>query len=145
MHEPRVPCGVDYDRGRLFVAGGGTGTASCTTPRRRADSLATLTTNTFVNDVIVTRTAAWFTESNSAVLYKVPLGLDGTPGPTFETVRSSPGANAARLQRHRRDAERGTAAVIIVQSNPGKLFTVDPQTGVADEIELTGMSGNVVR
>ena len=84
----RVAVGVDYDRGRLFVAGGATGTASSTTPRRviRSRCYDFADPPTFVNDVIVTRTAAWFTDSNNAVLYKVPLGPDGTPGPTFETV-----------------------------------------------------------
>jgi hypothetical protein len=31
----------------------------------------------------------------------------------------------------------------VVQGNAGKLFRVDPATGVADEIELTGRDGNV--
>jgi hypothetical protein len=43
------------------------------------------------------------------------------------------------------DATPDGKTLIIVQSDPGRLFTADPQTGVADEIELTGMSGNVVR
>jgi sugar lactone lactonase YvrE len=102
--------------------------------------------NTFVNDVIVTRTAAWFTESRSGVLYKVPLGPDGTPRPTFEIVQltspspATPPANSSGI-----DATPDGKTLIIVQSDPGRLFTADPQTGVADEIELTGMSGNVVR
>ena len=36
------------------------------------------------------------------------------------------------------DATPNGKTLIIVQSDPGMLFTVDPQTGVADEIELTG-------
>jgi hypothetical protein len=42
------------------------------------------------------------------------------------------------------DATPNGKTLIIVQSDPGKLFTVDPETGVADEIELTGGSGNVM-
>ena len=146
----RVAVGVDYDRGRLFVAGGGTGDAFVydaeTGVEIESYDFAGPPTNTFVNDVIVTRTAAWFTESRSAVLYKVPLGPDGTPGPTFETVpltslgSATPPANSNGI-----DATPNGKTLIIVQSDPGKLFTVDPQTGVADEIELTGMSGNVFR
>ena len=148
--EGRVAVGVDHDRGRLFVAGGGTGDAFVYDAETGAEiesyDFAGPPTNTFVNDVIVTRTAAWFTESRSAVLYKVPLEPDGTPGATFETVpltslgSATPPANSNGI-----DATPNGKTLIIVQSDPGKLFTVDPQTGVADEIELTGMSGNVFR
>ena len=146
----RVAVGVDYDRGRLFVAGGGTGDAFRLRRRdRRRDREATTSPaappNTFVNDVIVTRTAAWFTESRSAVLYKVPLGPNGTPGLTFETVQlTSPSPATPPANSNGIDATPNGKTLIIVQSDPGKLFTVDPQTGVADEIELTGMSGNVI-
>ncbi len=146
----RVAVGVDYDSGRLFVAGGGTGDGFVY-DAKTGDQLAnyhfaTAGPGTFVNDVIVTRTAAWFTESRSAVLYKVPLGPNGTPGSTFETVpltslgSATPPANSNGI-----DATPNGKTLIIVQSDPGKLFTVDPQTGVADEIELTGGSGNVFR
>ncbi len=148
--EGRVAVGVDHNRGRLFVAGGGTGDAFVydaeTGDEIESYDFAGPPTNTFVNDVIVTRTAAWFTESRSAVLYKVPLGPDGAPGDTFETVpltalgSGTPPANSNGI-----DATPNGKTLIIVQSDPGKLFTVDPQTGAADEIELTGMSGNVFR
>ena len=145
----RVAVGVDHDRGRLFVAGGGTGDAfvydAATGDEIAAYDFAGPPTNTFVNDVIVTRTAAWFTESRNAVLYKVPLGQGGTPGPTFETVPLT-SLGSARLPANSNgiDATPNGKTLIIVQSDPGKLFTVDPQTGVADEIELTGGSGNVM-
>ncbi|MET0938096.1 MAG: superoxide dismutase [Gaiellaceae bacterium] len=145
----RVAVGVDYDRGRLFVAGGGTGDAFVydaeTGDEIAAYDFAGPPTNTFVNDVVVTRTAAWFTESRSAVLYKVPLGPDGTPAPTFETVPlTSPSPATPPANSNGIDATPNGKTLIIVQSDPGKLFTVDPGTGVADEIELTGGSGNVV-
>jgi sugar lactone lactonase YvrE len=140
----RVAVGVDYDRGRLFVAGGGTGDGYV----YDAETGATIATydfsslpppQTFVNDVIVTRTAAWFTESRFAVLYKVPLGPDGTPGPTFETVSlTSPGSATPPANSNGIDATPNGETLIIVQSSPGRLFTVDPETGVADLIELTG-------
>ena len=141
----RVAVGVDYDRGRLFVAGGGTGDAFVYDAETGAEiaayDFAGPPTNTFVNDVIVTRTAAWFTESRSAVLYKVPLGPDGTPGLTFETVPlTSPSPAMPPANSNGIDATPNGQTLIIVQSDPGKLFTVDPETGVADEIELTGMT-----
>ena len=139
----RVAVGVDYDRGRLFVAGGGTGDGVRLRRRDRCRDrdvrLRDPPPDTFVNDVIVTRTAAWFTESRSAVLYKVPLGPDGTPGSTFETVAlTSLGSATPPANSNGIDATPNGKTLIIVQSNPGKLFTVDPETGVADEIELSG-------
>jgi hypothetical protein len=140
----RVAVGVDYDRGRLFVAGGGTGDGFVYDAKSGAtiakyDFADPLTTATFVNDVIVTRTAAWFTESRSAVLYKVPLGPNGAPGPTFDVVSlTSPGSATPPANSNGIDATPNGKTLIIVQSDPGLLFTVDPQTGVADEIELTG-------
>jgi sugar lactone lactonase YvrE len=138
----RVAVGVDYDRGRLFVAGGGTGTGFVYDAETGATiamyGFANAPPPTFVNDVVVTRTAAWFTDSNRAVLYKVPLGPGGEPGGTFETVPLTgdivfqPGFNVNGI-----DATPSGKMLVIVQSNLGKLFTVDPQ-GVTDEIELTG-------
>jgi sugar lactone lactonase YvrE len=147
----RVAVGVDYDRGRLFVAGGGTGDGYVYDAQtgdliKMYDFSSAPPADTFVNDVIVTRTAAWFTESRSAILYKVPLGPGGTPGSTFETVPlTSVGSATPPANSNGIDATPNGKTLIIVQSDPGKLFTVDPQTGVADEIELTGMSGNVFR
>jgi sugar lactone lactonase YvrE len=136
----RVAVGVDYDRGRLFVAGGPTGDGHVFDP----DTGATIATydftsaGTFVNDVIVTRSAAWFTDSINPVLYKVPLGPGGEPGATFETVPLTgdivyqPGFNVNGI-----DATPNGTTLVIVQSNLGKLFTVD-LAGVTDEIELSG-------
>jgi hypothetical protein len=142
----RVAVGVDYDRGRLFVAGGPTGDGYVYDAETGAEiatyDFATMPPGTFVNDVIVTRTAAWFTDSNRAVLYKVPLGAGGEPGATFETVPLTgdivfvPGFNVNGI-----DATPDGKTLVIVQSNVGKLFTVDLE-GVTDEIELAG--GNVV-
>jgi len=136
----RVAVGVDYDRGRLFVAGGPTGDAYVFEPGTGATIATYDFTNaqTFVNDVIVTRTAAWFTDSINPVLYKVPLGPGGEPGATFETVPQTgdivyqPGFNVNGI-----DATPNGETLVIVQSNLGKLFTVDP-AGVTDEIELSG-------
>ena len=74
--------GVDYDRGRLFVAGGGTGDGYVYDAETGAPIAVYDFTSaaSFVNDVIVTRTDAWFTDSLSPVLYRVPLGPDGSPG-----------------------------------------------------------------
>ncbi|HEU0304904.1 MAG TPA: hypothetical protein VFR32_10025 [Gaiellaceae bacterium] len=139
----RVAVGVDEDRGRLFVAGGGTGDGYVYDAATGAEIAAYdfASAPTFVNDVVVTRAAAWFTDSSNAFLYKVPLGPSGTPDTTFEAVPLTgdiafappPAFNVNGI-----DATPDGKTLVVVQSNVGMLFTVDPETGVADEIELSG-------
>ena len=143
----KAAIGVEVNRGRLFVAGGPTGKAfvySATTGRELASYQLT-TAATFVNDVVVTRTAAWFTDSFNKVLYRVPLGPSGRPGPA-SAVRTVPltGAivYAAGFNVNGIDATPDGKRLVIVQSNTGKLFAVTP-AGVTREIGLGG--GTVLR
>jgi hypothetical protein len=94
----------------------------------------------FINDVIVTRQAAWFTDSINPALYKVPLDRDGSPGDqsdveavplTGDIVFGPDFPNVNGIE-----ATPDGSTLIIVQSNTGKLFTVDPKTGVTSEIDL---------
>jgi hypothetical protein len=76
---PSVGLKVD-NHGRLFVAGGPTGTARVVDTRTgKILKSYTLTTaaSTFVNDVILGRNAAWFTDSSQPVIYKVSFGRNG--------------------------------------------------------------------
>jgi sugar lactone lactonase YvrE len=142
----RAAIGVDADRGRLFVAGGPTGKAFVY-DARSGRSLAELTLatggGTFVNDVVATKRAAWFTDSQRDVLYRVPLGPNGRPGAQSSVqalqltgdFQLQPGFNANGI-----DATANGAKLVIVQSNTGTLFTVDPSSGVARTIALGGAS-----
>lgn len=130
-------------RGRLFVSGAGTGEANIYDAATGA-TLATYQLGTppatFVNDVVVTSTAAYFTESFALVLYKIPIAPDGTLGPA-ETIPLTgdivlqPGFNVNGI-----DAKQNGRTLFLVQSNTGKLFTADPETGVTNEIDLGGES-----
>ena len=143
----RAAIGVEADRGRLFVAGGPTGKGFAY-DARSGRSLAELTLATgsggnFVNDVAVTKRAAWFTDSQRAVLYRVPLGPNGRPGgqSSVQTLsltgdfQLQPGFNANGI-----DATANGATLVIVQSNTGTLFTVNPRTGATRAINLGGGS-----
>jgi sugar lactone lactonase YvrE len=100
-------------------------------------------TDSFINDVVVTPTAAYFTNSNAAVLYRLPLGLDGSlPDPS--AVQSVPlsgdwsqvtGFNANGIE-----ATRDGRWLVVVNSTVGKLYRVDPKTGAAAAIDLGGES-----
>jgi sugar lactone lactonase YvrE len=143
VHDDRAAIGMKADRGRLFVAGGGTGGA-WVYDASTGETLAQYSfagQPTFINDVVVTRDAAWFTDSQNPVLYRVPLGPNGDPAATFETLdlegdfEQQPGFNTNGIA-----ATPNGKTLVIVQSNTGKLFTVTPGTTTAltDEIELDG-------
>ncbi len=145
-HQGRNAIGVKVDqRNRLFVAGGATGQAYVYDAATGADlasyQLLPAGTATFVNDVTVTRTAAYFTDSVNQQLYVVPLGPGGRlPGqdavrtlPLTGDLVYGPGINANGIA-----AAKGGAVLIVVQTNTGKLFTVDPGSGTSHEVDLGG-------
>jgi sugar lactone lactonase YvrE len=145
----RNAIGMKVDgRGRLFVAGGATGQAYVYNAQTGAEIavLTFATGTTFINDVIVTPDAAWFTDSFNPVLYKVPIPSDDAlnlPIPALETQLSLTGAFAAsfvsgpgQFNANGIAATPDGSTLIIVQSNAGKLFTVNPATGATAEINL---------
>jgi sugar lactone lactonase YvrE len=136
----RQAIGVEYHRGILFVAGGPTGRGfiySASSGRLLAEhQLATLpidpmTNPAFVNDVAVARGGAYFTDSRRPFLYRVgPGGVERIPL-TGDIVYDPSVNNANGIE-----ATPDGKTLIIVQSNVGKLFTVDPRSGETDEITL---------
>ena len=70
----RAAIGIEHDRGRLFVAGGSTGKAFVYNARTGADIASYDLAPGFINDVVATRTGAYFTNSSRAELYRVPIG-----------------------------------------------------------------------
>jgi sugar lactone lactonase YvrE len=141
----RAAIGLEVDRrGRVFVAGGGTGDAwvydGRTGDELAAFELASGTDPTFVNDVVVTRKFAWFTDSFRAVLYRVPAGSRSLEVPVSVDVLPLTGDFVLQdgFNTNGIEVTPDGKRLVIVQSNTAKLFTVDPETGVTDEIELSG-------
>lgn len=137
---PSVGLKID-NRGRLFIAGGDTGegrVVDAVTGEILASYPFTAEPS-FVNDVVLTRDAAWFTDSQQAQLYKLPLGPGGALPEDFEVVPltgdwvQAPGFNAngiAETPDHQ--------ALLVIQSSTGLLYRVDPETGVATIVDLGG-------
>ena len=131
--------GMKLDRkGRLWVAGGPDGDAKVVDTRSGA-VLATYDfadAPTFVNDVVLSNGAAWFTDSQRAVLYRVPTDLSGdvTELPLSGAWQQVPGAFNANGIATTQDG----AALLVVQSVTGSLFRVDPATGAATLVDLGG-------
>ncbi|TDC28519.1 SMP-30/gluconolactonase/LRE family protein [Kribbella albertanoniae] len=135
--------GMKVDQqGRLFVAGaaGGNGRVIDTrTGKALASYTFTTTTPTFVNDVVLGKDAAWFTDSQRPVFYKLPLGRHGKLPAEAETIpltgdyEHKPGNNGNGIA-----LTPDGSALIIVQSSTGFLLRVDTKTGVARRIDLGG-------
>jgi sugar lactone lactonase YvrE len=143
----RAAIGIKVDRrDRIFVAGGPTGQAFVYDARTGADLASyrlTSLTPTFVNDVVVTRRAAYFTDSLNQQLYVVPLGRHGRlPGqdavrtlPLTGELRYTAGFNLNGIA-----AAKGGRVLLAVQSNTGLLFRINPRTGETHEVDLGGAS-----
>jgi len=133
--------GMKVDRfGRLFVAGaaGGNGRVIDTrTGRVLASYTFTTSATTFVNDVILSRNAAWFTDSLQPVLYKLPLGRHGKLPAKAQTIPlSGDYQHTAGFNANGIALTPDGRALIIVQSSTGFLFRVDPRTGVTRRIDI---------
>jgi len=141
----RVSVGLKHDsrNNALFVAGGATGAAYIYDAGTGADvGVYQLSTGgSFINDVVITRDAAYFTDSFKPVLYRLPLSANGRlpDASAVETIALGgdfvigPGFNTNGI-----DATADGKTLVIVQSNIGALYTVDPATGYASQIDLGG-------
>ncbi|GIE29918.1 hypothetical protein Ait01nite_029630 [Actinoplanes italicus] len=132
--------GLKIDDGRLFVAGGAGGDARVIDLRTgavlKSYQLQPTGSNTFINDVIVTGDAAWFTDSRNLVLFKIPFGRHGrlpesaVTVPLTGDIKLETGNNANGIS-----STPDGRGLIIVQSNTGFLFRVST-SGVTSRIDL---------
>jgi sugar lactone lactonase YvrE len=136
----KAATGIELDsRNRLFVAGAATGNAyvydASTARLIRTYTLGTAPT--FINDVVVTPSAAYFTDSQKPVLYRVPIGPTGalddaqtiTLGGDYTHVDGQFNLNGI-------DATPSGKTLVTVQTVNGKLYRIDPTSGVATLISL---------
>jgi sugar lactone lactonase YvrE len=131
-------------QGHLFVAGGPTGTGRVvdlqTGDVKNYQFVVPTDANpAFINDVVLTRDFAWFTNSQAAELYGVPLGPGDAPGDDFVTLPltgdwvQAPGFNANGIAE-----TPNRQALLVVNTAEAALFRVDPETGEATRVDLGG-------
>jgi sugar lactone lactonase YvrE len=140
----RAATGLKLDHGHLWVSGASTGKAFVYDAKRGAPikelQLATGAGATFINDVVVTRQAAWFTDSQRPVLYRVALSKQDEPGAVTAVALTGDYQHVAnQFNLNGIDATSDGKTLIVVQSVTGKLFTVDASTGLTREIDLGGV------
>ncbi|WP_375423630.1 superoxide dismutase [uncultured Friedmanniella sp.] len=131
--------GLKVARDRLYVAGGASGTGRVVSTRtgRTLASYPFTTAGSFVNDVVLARHAAWFTDSLQAQLYRVSYARKASKAKVTTTALTgdwvqTEGVNNANGIALAPDGR----SLLVVQSNTGFLFRVDPRTGVARRVDL---------
>jgi len=93
----------------------------------------------FLNDVVVTRDGAYFTDSLKPVLYKVPIARNGRIGVPQTIPLSGPAATImGDFNLNGITATRNGKTLIVAHSALGALITVDPKTGSSRTIAITG-------
>ncbi|CAN0019062.1 unnamed protein product [Ectocarpus sp. 6 AP-2014] len=154
LDAPGPAVGLDHDRrsGYLFVAGGPVGTARVYDENFAlvADLALGDGNSSFVNDVIITKTAAFFTDSFQPKIYKArqlrPLVnldsetgalVDGLAVHTLVLSDNVPVLEGA-FNVNGIEATDDGSALIIVNTESQQLFAVDPDTGAATLIDLGG-------
>jgi hypothetical protein len=141
---PRSALGMKHDSrsDALWVAGGPTGEAYLyDSDTGETIGVIELSVDpSFVNDVVVTRSAAYFTDSFRPVIYKVPLNPQGLPTGMVETLPLGDEFIfvPANFNGNGIDATADGSTLVLVNSATGDLYTVDPDSGEASPIDLGG-------
>ena len=154
--------GMDTDAfGRLWVAGGGTAFFFAATPGYRVydldsgDTLVDREVETlgaaFLNDVIITDDAAWFTDTFSPNLVKVPIdpssGAIGEPqliGLAGDWVQNAEGPNANGIEVLADGSQLIVAQSAAADGNGAALYLVDPAAnGTSRDAQRIGLDAPV--
>jgi sugar lactone lactonase YvrE len=126
---------------RLWVAGGPAGNGylfdAATGTSLATIQLAPAGEATFVNDVVVTGDAAYFTDSFRGVLYRV--SLDGASVSEIDLTAIAPAAPGV-FRFNGIEATPDGDTLIVVDSTAGALYSVDATSGDAARIDLGGAS-----
>jgi sugar lactone lactonase YvrE len=143
----RTALGKDFDprSNLLFVAGGAFGAGYIYDGSTGADVATyqlTAPFSGFINDVIVTREAAYFTDSFQPQMYKLPLGAGGEI-PDNSQVETIPlGGDFVFLPGNFNangiEASANGKWLIIINTGAATLYRVHPDTGMATQINLGG-------
>ncbi len=138
---PFVGMKVDKSN-RLWVAGGPAGNGYVFDARKGGDplivfQLAPSGESSFVNDVVVTRDAAWFTDSFRGVIYRVDRGT-GQISEVDLTELAPAEPNVFRLNGIA--ATPNGKTLIAVNSTAGELYRIDASTEEVSTIDMGGDS-----
>ena len=129
----------DFHADRLFVSGGPTGKAFVydedTGDELRAFQL-TPGADTFINDVVLTRRNAYFTDSRQPVIYAVKRDLSGVRPIALTGFPLTPGNNLNGIEAAK--ARHGRQVLLAIQTSEGVLWRINPRNGSHTAVDLHG-------
>lgn len=129
----------DFRADRLFVSGGPTGKAFVydedTGDELRAFQL-TPGADTFINDVVLTRRNAYFTDSRQPVIYAVKRDLSGVRPIALTGFPLTPGNNLNGIEAAK--ARHGKQVLLAIQTSEGVLWRINPRNGSHTAVDLHG-------
>jgi hypothetical protein len=135
----RAAIGLKVSRDeRLFVAGGPTGKAFVYDAQTGAPLAehALAGGTPFINDVALHHGTAYFTNSRAPEVFALPL--DGGPVRRIPITGDFQQTGELTATNLNGIAVAGHDTLVLVQTNTGRLFAADADTGVANEIDLGG-------
>jgi hypothetical protein len=142
----RQALGMKFDKRRhlLFVAGGFNGHAYVY-DNRTGDTVGNFALGTpgasAVNDVALTRRAAYFTDSFAPVIYKVPIWRHGFGTPHVIDVTGPAGVSTpGTFGLNGIAAIWGGKRLLVDHSAQGILAVVNPRTGSSRQVDIDGGS-----
>ncbi|MBK6871168.1 MAG: hypothetical protein IPG94_07150 [Kineosporiaceae bacterium] len=100
----------------------------------------------FLNDLVVTRNAVWVTDSRADRLTRIALGRGGSPSgaaPVFVALRGAWPAGDGTAVNANGIRALADGSLILNNSRVGGLWQVDPASGVARQIPISGGPGIV--
>ena len=87
----------------------------------------------------ITHDAVYVTDSFNAQLVVIPLPADGSlPSEDSATLLPVTGDFAQTAGPNLNGIVAKSGVLLVAQTSTGKLFRVDPDTGIADEVDLGG-------
>ena len=126
---------VDDPSGLLFVAGGFSGQGyvyDANTGAAVAAYQFGTPGQSLINDVVITRDGAWFTDSQQPRLYFVPISPTGVPGEFTVLELTGPAADiSGEFNLNGIAATPNGRMLIVGHSTNQALYTVDPVTGAS--------------
>ena len=137
--EGHAAIGLKYDEhaNRLFVSGGPTGKAfvydAGTGAELASFQLTPSGQPSFINDVVLTRDVAYFTDSLQPVIYAVRRDLSGVTPIPLTGFPMTAGNNLNGIA-----ADQTGRFLLAIQSSTGVLWRIDPATGSHEAVDLGG-------
>jgi hypothetical protein len=134
---------VDSRHDLLFVAGGESKGIYVYDADTGADVAAfSLPDAGFINDVVLTKHGAYFTDSLVQQLYRVKISRHGGVSEPERIPITGDFVYEAGFNANGIEATRDGDRLIVVQSNTGELFSIKPHSGRSRQIELDGSLTN---